>query len=118
MKGGSLVARLAWWFAASLLALYGIPATLVYLYASVQARQYAVLTLKTEAEALAAYLAETGALDAPELREPEEAPIPIWLRVRENGRVLAQTPGTPELPALPDAEDLVVSVDFPSSTPS
>jgi two-component system OmpR family sensor kinase len=118
LRGSSLVARLAWWFAASLLALYGIPAILVYLYAGVQARQYAVLTLKTEAEALAAYLAETGALDAPELREPEEAPIPMWLRVREDGRVLAQTPGTPELPALPEADDRVVSVEFPSSTPS
>ncbi len=55
----SLVARLAWWFALSLLALYGIPATLVYFYASVQARQYAVLTLKTEAEALASYASGT-----------------------------------------------------------
>ena len=50
---GSLVARLTWWFAISLLALYGIPALLVYFYASAQARQYAVLTLKTEAEAVA-----------------------------------------------------------------
>lgn len=94
----SLVARLSWWFAGSLLALYGIPAALVYVYASAQARQYAVLTLKAEAEALAAYVAESGALDAPELREQEDAPIPLWLRVLKDGRVLAETPGTPRLP--------------------
>ena len=98
----TLVARLAWWFAGSLLALYGIPAALVYVYASAQARQYAVLTLKTEAEALAAYVAGRGALDAPELREPEEAPIPMWLRVLKNGSVVAQTPGTPRLPPAPE----------------
>lgn len=113
----SLVARLAWWFALSLLALYGIPATLVYFYASVQARQYAVLTLKTEAEALASYVAETGALDAPELGEAESAPIPMWLRVIENGRVLAQTPGTPVLPAPPELDEGVVSVSFLPTTP-
>ena len=57
---GSLLARLTWWFAASLLALYGISATLVYLYSSAQERQYAVLTLKTEAEAVAAYSAHAA----------------------------------------------------------
>lgn len=116
----TLVARLAWWFAASLLALYGIPAALVYVYASAQARQYAVLTLKTEAEALASYVAESGALDAPELREPEEAPIPIWLRVLKDGRVLAQTPGTPRLPPLsePAGETPVVEVAFVSKRPT
>lgn len=118
--GGSLVARLAWWFAASLLALYGLPAVLVFLYASAQSRQFAVLTLKSEVEALAAYIAESGALDAPELREPEEAPIPMWFRVRQDDRVLAQTPDAPELPSLPDdeGEGGVVSVTFPSTTPS
>jgi heavy metal sensor kinase len=119
LRGASLVARLAWWFAASLLALYGIPAILVYLYASAQAQQYAVLTLKSEAEVLAAYVAESGALDAPELREPEEAPIRIWLRVRQDGRVLAQTPGIPEASSLIEVEEgQVVSVTFPSTTPS
>jgi two-component system OmpR family sensor kinase len=117
---GSLVARLAWWFAASLLALYGIPATLVYLYASVQARQYAVLTLKTEAEALAAYVAGTGSFDAPELAESEEAPIPMWLRVTQGNRILAQTPGTPRVPAATELteDSQVVSVLFPQSTPA
>lgn len=115
----SLVARLAWWFAGSLLALYGIPAALVYVYAAAQARQYAVLTLKTEAEALAAYVADSGALDAPELREPEDEPIPMWLRVLKNGSVLAQTPGTPGLPPpTRDGESPVVEVEFLPTTPA
>jgi len=107
----TLVSRLTWWFAASLLALYGLPATLIYLYESVQARQYAMLTLKTEAESLASYVAQSGSLDAPELRKPEEAPIPMWLRVTQDGRVLAQTPGTPTLPARNGPEE-VVSVSY------
>jgi signal transduction histidine kinase len=117
---GTLVARLGWWFAVSLLALYGIPATLVYFYASLQARQYAVLTLKSEAEALAAYVAESGALDAPELRQPEEAPIPMWLRVIRNGGVLGETPGTPKLPPPPvmAGEQPVVEVEFLPTTPA
>ncbi len=91
----SLLARLTWWFAGSLLALYGVSATLVYFYASAQERQYAVLTLKSEAETVASYVADSGALDAPELAEPEHDPIPMWLRVERGGQVLAQTPGTP-----------------------
>ncbi|HKH44494.1 MAG TPA: ATP-binding protein [Thermoanaerobaculia bacterium] len=116
---GTLVARLAWWFAVSLLALYGIPATLVYVYASAQARQYAVLTLKSEAEALAAYVAESGSLDAPELRASEEAPIPMWLRVLRDSTVLAQTPGTPKLPPPPAlvGNGAVVEVSFLSTQP-
>ncbi len=118
-RSGSLVARLTWWFAASLLALYGVPALLVYFYASAQARQYAVLTLKTEAEAVASYVAESGALDAPELREMEEAPIPMWLRVTQDGRILAKTPGAPALASLPepDRADLVVDVLFLPTKP-
>lgn len=116
----TLVARLAWWFAGSLLALYGIPAALVYVYASAQARQDAVLTLKAEAEALAAYVAGSGALDAPELREPEEEPIPMWMRVSRNGSVLAETPGFPRLPARaePAGERPVVEVDFLPTVPA
>jgi signal transduction histidine kinase len=116
----TLVARLAWWFAGSLLALYGIPAALVYVYASAQAQQYAELTLKTEAEALAAYVAGSGNFDAPELREPEETPIPIWLRILENGSVVAETPGTPRLPPLPEPPGAtpVVEVAFLPTRPA
>lgn len=118
---GSLVSRLGWWFAVSLLALYGIPAVMVYLYAAAQARQYAVLTLKTEAETLASYVAVTGSLDAPELRESEQTPIPMWLRVVQGGRVLARTPGMPGVPAQElDEDPAVVSVSFlgPTATPA
>lgn len=119
-RSGSLVSRLTWWFAASLLALYGVPALLVYFYASVQARQYAVLTLKTEAEAVASYVAETGAFDAPELREMEETPIPTWMRVTRNGRILAMTPGSPAVASLPEPgrAGLVVDVSFLPTKPS
>lgn len=115
---GSLLGRLTWWFAAALVALYGLPAILVYLYASTQARQYAVLTLKTEAEALASYVAETGALDAPELAEAEDAPIPLWMRVIQDGRVLARTPGTPAVASSAEpADSPVVSVTFLPTRP-
>lgn len=122
MKGPrSLLARLTWWFAASLLALYGISATLVYVYAAAQARQYALLTLKTEAESLAAYVADAGALDAPELQAPEKAPIPMWFRVRRNGHVLAETPGVP-VPASaelePEEPGEVISVSYLHTKPS
>lgn len=111
---GSLLSRLTWWLAGSLLALYGISATLVYLYASAQQRQYAVLTLKTEAETVASYVADSDALDAPELTAPEHDPIPMWLRVERNGRVLAQTPGMPAVAVTtalkPEEHGEVVSV--------
>lgn len=111
MSKPTLISRLTWWFAVSLLALYGLPATMVYLNETVQNRNYAMLTLKTEAESLASYVAQSGSLDAPELRQPEEAPIPMWLRVTQNGQVLAQTPGTPTLPARNGPEE-VVSVSY------
>jgi len=116
----SLLARLTWWFAASLLALYGVSATLVYLYAATQARQYAVLTLKTEAETLAARVADGGGLNAPELAEAEESPFPMWMRVRKNGHVLAETPGIPTLPTPLQEEEKgeVVSVSVLPVKPS
>lgn len=120
---GSLLSRLTWWFAGSLLALYGVAATLVYFYASAQERQYAVLTLKSEAETVAAYVADSGALDAPELSEPESDPIPMWLRVEKDGRVLAQTPGTPARAVaatdlLEEEHGAVISVFYLKTKPS
>src|SRR6185436_2399037 len=53
------------------------------------------------AEALASYYASTHRLDFPELRELEANPVPIWLRVVRDGRIVAQTPGAPRLPLLP-----------------
>lgn len=111
-RRSSLKASLGWWFAGALLLLYGSAATMGWLYASATERQFAVLTLKTETESLAAYVAESLRLDAPELREPEDAPIRMWFRVLRAGKVVASTPGTPDVaPDLSDP-DKVVSVAF------
>ena len=103
--------RLTWWFAAALLALYGTSAVAAWIYVSRSTRQYAVLVLKSEAEALVRYVQQNDDFDAPELRASEEEPIPIWLRVIENGTVRAATPGIPDIPALATGDDLV-SVSF------
>jgi len=57
--------------------------------------------LYSQAEALASYYASTHRLDFPELLELEANPVPVWLRVVRNGRIVAQTPGAPRLPLLP-----------------
>ncbi len=91
----SLRATFTWWFAATLVALYGIVATAVWLYARTSDRHYAILTLKAEAEVLAGYVTNTGHADAPEFNAPEITPFPIWFRLTQRARVLAATPGTP-----------------------
>jgi signal transduction histidine kinase len=101
--------RLAWWFATALFALYGTGAIAAWVYVSRSTRQYAVLVLKTEAEALVRYVAETGRLDAPELQIVEEQPIPIWVRVISNGVVVAATPGVPDVPVTREADLVTVS---------
>jgi len=107
----SLKVAFTWWFALTLVVLYGITAGSIWLYASADARRYAVLALKSETETLAAYYAGTGKLDLPELAEAERDPIPLWLRVIEGESILAQTPGTPALPLLSASpqDDEVVS---------
>jgi len=94
----SLGTSFTWLFAATLLLLYGVAATAIWENARERARQYALLTLKAEGESVAGYLATTGRLDAPEFRAPEATPFPIWFRLLQGGRVLAQTPGSPVLP--------------------
>ena len=114
----SLLRRLSWWFAAALLLLYGTGAVLGWLYAARTARQFALLTLKSEVETLAAYVRESGRLDAPELTGEEELPLPLWLRVLRDGRVLAAAPGTPAVESIePRRPDDVVSVSFRRGTP-
>ena len=93
----SLRAAFTWWFAGTLVVLYGVVATAVWLHSRASDQQYAILTLKAEGEAVAGYLAATGRLDAPEFSAPETAPFPIWFRLRQGTRILAQTPGAPEL---------------------
>jgi signal transduction histidine kinase len=92
----SLRAAFTWWFAGTLVVLYGVVATAVWVHSRASDQQYAILTLKAEGEAVAGYLAATGRLDAPEFSAPETAPFPIWFRLRQGSHVIAQTPGAPE----------------------
>jgi hypothetical protein len=59
-----------------------------------------VLTLKNEAETVAAYLADSRRMDPPELAAPERSVIPLWIRVIDGARIVAATPGIPDLPIL------------------
>jgi two-component system OmpR family sensor kinase len=110
----TLRSRLAWWFAGALLLLYGAAATMGWLYAYSTERQFAALTLKTEAEGLAQFVAASGRLDAPELEELEEAPLPMWMRVLRDGVIVAATPNAPAVaPISPsEAAGRVVVVEF------
>jgi signal transduction histidine kinase len=92
---GSLRATFTWWFAGTLVLLYGVAATAVWVHLRAADRHYAILTLKAEGEAVASYLAATGRLDAPEFAAPETAPFPIWFRLRQGALILAETPGAP-----------------------
>jgi signal transduction histidine kinase len=96
---GSLRATFTWWFAGTLVVLYGVAATAVWVHLRAADRHYAILTLKAEGEAVASYLAATGRLDAPEFAAPETAPFPIWFRLRQGALILAETPGAPTLAA-------------------
>jgi signal transduction histidine kinase len=96
----TLRSRLAWWFTGALLLLYGAVAILGWLYAYSTERQFAALTLKTEAEELARFVGESGRLDAPELEKLEELPVPMWMRVLRDGEVVAATPGMPPVPPI------------------
>ena len=94
----SLEDRVARWFAGTLVVLYGLAAIGIWGSSRQNGRQFATLALKTEAEAVASYVAASGHLDAPELAEMEREPFPIWLRVTGTTRVLAETPGSPDPP--------------------
>ena len=102
---GSLERAIGRRFALALFVLYGIVATAVWRSEATSARQFAALTLKNEAEVLASYLAASGRLDAPELESAEEEPMRIWLRVRSGDRIVAATPGIPDLPVSQLGED-------------
>ncbi len=111
-RRGSLAARFTVWFTATMLLLYGIVATALWRSSRQHERAFATLTLKSEVEALASYVAASGRHDAPELEEAEQSPFPIWLRVLDGDRVIAATPGIPQVPVNPigGGEDAVVSV--------
>lgn len=94
----SVRSTFTWLFAATLVLLYGVAAVAIWIHSRESDWQYAILTLKAEGESVAGYLATTGRLDAPEFRAPEATPFPIWFRLLQGERVLAQTPGSPVLP--------------------
>lgn len=94
-RRSTLEHRVGLWFAISLLALYLVVAAGVWGSSYRNGRINALIMLKTEAEAVAGYVAARGRLDAPELAEPEGDPFPIWVRVSSGGKTLAETPGTP-----------------------
>ncbi len=94
----SLRAMFTWWFAGTLVILYGVAAGAIWIHARTSDHHYAVLTLKAEAEVVAAYLTTTGRADAPEFKAPEATPFPIWFRLIQGGRVVIQTPGAPPIP--------------------
>jgi signal transduction histidine kinase len=97
----TLERRIGRWFAVTLLLLYGVVATAIWATSRTSGRQIAVLTLETEAEAIASYIGITGRLDSPELREAELEPFPIYVRLFDGEHLVAATPGAPELPWAP-----------------
>lgn len=119
-RSRSLKVIFGWWFAATLLSLYGVISAAVYLHTRSSTQRDIQLIVKSEAETVASYIGSTGRLDPPELAEPERSPFTIWIRIVENGRLVAATPGTPDLPIEPhsrvqDSSDTVrmVSGDDP-----
>lgn len=106
-RSRSLKTVFGWWFAATLLTLYGVIAATVFLHVRSSAQRDIQQVVKSEAETVAGYIGSTGRLDAPELAEPERAPFTIWIRLIENGKLVAATPGVPDLPiaASPRAGD-------------
>lgn len=81
------------------LALYLVACLIIYAFQIQQSRTDLHYLLYSEAESLASYVASTGKLDFPELQSVEEdTPTPIWLRVVEDGKVIAATPNFPDIP--------------------
>ena len=97
-RSRSLKTIFGWWFAATLLTLYGVISATVYIHVRSSTQRDIQLVVKSEAETVAGYIGSTGRLDAPELAEPERAPFTIWVRLIENGKLVAATPGVPDLP--------------------
>jgi two-component system OmpR family sensor kinase len=94
----SLQVRIALWSGVLFMVLYAAAGVLVLAIDSRNHRGQMEVMLYSEAESLASYYASTHRLDFPELLEMEANPVPIWVRIFRNGRVIAETPGTPHLP--------------------
>ncbi len=80
------------------LLLYLVGCLVLFIFQRQESRRDLHYLLYSEAEALASYHASTGRLDFPELEELEkETPVPVWLRLLDGHKVVAATPGAPEL---------------------
>jgi hypothetical protein len=87
-----------------------VGATAIWLHSRTSDHHPAVLTLKAQAALAAAYLTTHERVDAPEFRAPEATPFPIWFRLIQGGRVIAQTPGSPPIPVgkgLPSNDEIL-----------
>jgi signal transduction histidine kinase len=82
----------------SALVLYLAACLIIFGFQVRQSRTDLHYFLYSEAESLASYIATTGKLDFPELVVVEEdKPTRVWLRVVEDGRAIAETPGFPQI---------------------
>ena len=93
----SLKGRITLLSAGVFLVLYVLAFGMVLAIDARNGRRDLQIMLYAEAEALAGYYASSGRLDFPELvRIEEHTPIPIAVRLIDNGAALAATPGLPE----------------------
>ncbi len=94
----SLQGRIALWSAGLFFILYAAAGVLVLAIDSRNHRGQMEVMLYSHAESLATYYASTHRLDYPELLEVEANPVPVWLRIVRDNKILAETPGTPHVP--------------------
>ncbi len=91
---------MAIWFVVAFVALYVTAALVVLGVDARNARRELGYFLYAEAEALATYVATTGALDFPELEGAEpHTPAPVWLRLFDREGTVLETPGSPPVPS-------------------
>ncbi len=91
-------------FSAISMLLYLAASLIILGFQTRHSREDLHVLLYSEAEGVAGYIASTGRMDYPELVAFEEqTPLPIWLRVIQGSRVVAATPGIPEVP-VPSAD--------------
>lgn len=104
--------QVAIWFVIAFVGLYLTAALVVLGVDARNARRELEFFLYAQAESLATYVATTGSLDFPELEGPEaHTPAPVWLRLFDARGTVAETPGSPPLPAdLPAPEEGALQV--------
>jgi two-component system, OmpR family, sensor kinase len=95
---GSLKGRIALGAGGLFFLLYAVASALVLIIDTRNTRGQLEVLLYAQAETLASYYASSHRLDYPELATVEkETPFPVWMRVIRQGKVIAATPGLPDL---------------------